>query len=130
MSLVLKIFLLVAEILYFGVLLHFMKKKMMMIRYSLIWIVLGVCMLVFTLFPNLMISFVKAIGVEYQMNGLFGIFIFFLLLMLLSMTAIVSGQTDSIRKLTQENALLEERLRKLEEAKTNSLDKEAGDVNV
>lgn len=122
MSLVLKIFLIVAEILYFGVLLHFMKKKMMMIRYSLIWIVLGVCMLVFTLFPNLMISFVKAIGVEYQMNGLFGIFIFFLLLMLLSMTAIVSRQTDSIRKLTQENALLEERLRKLEEAKTNSLD--------
>ena len=49
------------------------------------------------------------------MNGLFALSVFFIIIILMSLTSIVSKQTEKIRTLTQENALLEERIRKLEE---------------
>ena len=88
---------------------------MLSLKYSLLWLVAGVAMLIFTIFPLLTIRFVKLFGVESVMNGLFSILIFFILTIIMSLTAIVSRQSDKIRTLTQSQAILEERIRLLEE---------------
>lgn len=106
-----------AELLYFGLMVYFLRKKMLSIKYSLLWLVFGVVMLILTVFPSLMGKIVHLLGVESAMNGLFSILIFFMLTLIMSLTAIVSKQTERIRALTQSQALLEERMRELEARK-------------
>ena len=53
-------------------------------------------------------------GIELPINGLFTIGIGFIIMILMSLTAIVSGQKKEIRILIQKMALLEKRIRELE----------------
>lgn len=79
-------------------------------------------MLFFDLFPTLLTFMVHLFGIELPVNGIFAICIFFLIILLMSITSIVSKQTERIRTLTQYTATLEKRIRQLEEQ-----NKQAGD---
>lgn len=69
---------------------------------------------ILVLFPGLLDAFVKAVGIETPMYGLFVFAIFFILIIAMSLTAIVSKQTERIKDLAQDNAVLEKRVRELE----------------
>ena len=114
MSLTLQISMILAELVYFAVILFFLKKKTLSLKYTLIWLAGGLVMLVLTVFPMLMVKLVRLFGVQDQMNGLFSMLFFFVLMIIMSLTSIVSRQSDRIRALTQETALLEKRIRELE----------------
>lgn len=59
---------------------------------------------------------------ETPMYGLFVFAIFFILVIAMSLTAIVSKQTERIKNLAQENAALEKRVRELEMNKGAGVD--------
>ena len=114
MSLTLQISMILAELVYFTMIFCFLKKKMLTIKYSLLWLAFGIVMIVFTAVPTLMWRFMWMFGVESPMNGLFSVLLFFILTIIMSLTAIVSRQSERIRALVQSQALLEERIRELE----------------
>lgn len=114
MSQTLFIVMLCAEILYFALIFLFIKKKTLSLKYTFMWLIGGIVMVIFTVFPDLFIFLIKKSGVTSVMNGLFALCIFFVMIILMSLTSIVSKQADTIRKLTQDNALLEERIRNIE----------------
>ena len=91
-----------------------MKKKMLSLKYTLLWLFSGFAMGILVLFPGLLDAFVKAVGIETPMYGLFVFAIFFILVIAMSLTAIVSKQTERIKDLAQDNAVLEKRVRELE----------------
>lgn len=101
-------------VVYFLLILHFMKKKMLSLKYTLLWLFSGFAMGILVLFPGLLDAFVKAVGIENPMYGLFVFAIFFILVIAMSLTAIVSKQTERIKDLAQDNAVLEKRVRELE----------------
>ena len=68
-------------------------------------------------FPELLVWFVKLLGIESNMNGLYILCIAFIMMILMTLTAIVSRQQYKIRILIQEVSLLEKRIRELEERK-------------
>ena len=70
---------------------------------------------ILVLFPRILTYFVKIVGIQTPMNGLFISILFFVIIILMSLTSIVSKQTEKIRKLTQQIAMYEWRIRKLEE---------------
>ena len=115
MSLTLQLSMVIAELIYFGMIFYFLKKKMLSIKYSLLWLAFGIVMVVFTAFPGLFWRFSGLFGVESPMNGLFSILLFFVFTIIMSLTAIVSRQSERIRALVQSQALLEERIRRLED---------------
>ena len=115
MSPTLRIAMFLAEALYFILIFFFLKRKTLTLKYTFLWLLAGIVMVVFTAFPMWFVSLIKLCGVESNMNGLFALSVFFIIIILMSLTSIVSKQTEKIRTLTQENALLEERIRKLEE---------------
>ena len=80
------------------------------------------------IFPQLLVYLVRMLGIESPMNGLFVLCIGFIIIILMALTSIVSRQTMKIRILIQENAMLEKRLRELEEAgrKHTEMAKEEG----
>ncbi len=115
MSLTLQLSMIAAELIYFAVILYFLKKKTLSLKYTLIWLIGGLVMLILTIWPILMVRLVRLFGVQDQMNGLFSMLFFFILMIIMSLTSIVSKQSDRIRALTQETALLEKRIRELED---------------
>lgn len=114
MTIRLRIILCFAIVIYFLFLFLFLKKKTFSLKYTLFWILAGLGGIILVLFPELLNFIVQITEIHSVMNGLFVILDFFLILLLLSLTAIVSKQTDRIKNLVQDSALMEERIRKLE----------------
>lgn len=115
----LRITLIIAVFCYFVLILLFLKKKSLELKYSLLWLLAGTVMGIFVIWPELLKYLIKFLGIESTMNGLFVLCISFIVIILMSLTSIVSKQTMKIRTLIQENAMMEKRLRELEEESKN-----------
>lgn len=76
------------------------------LRYTLIWLILGVVFLAFDMIPQLQILISQALGINSSQNMLIFMSLGFLLVLLFNLTLIVSQQTKRIERLIQENALL------------------------
>ena len=110
----LQITLSIAVICYFIIILYYLKKKMLELKYTLIWLVAGVIMGVMIYFPELLVRFVRLLGIESNMNGLYILCIGFITMILMTLTSIVSRQQLKIRILIQEISMMEKRIRELE----------------
>ena len=95
---ILRVGLLLGAVCYLALILWLLKKKKLTVRYSIIWL----------------ISLTDLLGMAVPVNVVFLLVIAFILLLLLSLSSIVSGFAEKIKRLAQENALLEERVRRLE----------------
>lgn len=103
----------IALLCYFILILLFLKNKAIELKYTLLWIAAGTCMGILLLFPQVLTFFVHILGIESNMNGLFAFCIAFLMVLVMALTSIVSKQTRKIHRLIQEQALMEERIRRL-----------------
>lgn len=110
----LRLFLCVGVLLYFMLIFAFLKRKALSLKYTLLWIFAGVCMGFLVIFPDILSWFIHIVDIQTPTNGLFAIGMFFILIILISITSIVSKQSEHIKKLVQDNALLEKRVRELE----------------
>ena len=110
----LRIVLSAAVICYFIIILYYLKKRMLELRYTLIWIASGICMGIMVFFPKVLVDFVHLLGIESNMNGLFILCFAFIIAILMMLTAIVSRFALKIRTLIQEISMLEKRIRELE----------------
>lgn len=114
MSNTLRVVLIICIIVYYIIVFRLLKKKRLDLKYSLLWLLMGVVMAVLVIFPQLLKCICDVLGIVYGMNGLFTFAIGFCLMILMALTVIVSKQSGRIKSLVQENALLEERIRNLE----------------
>lgn len=117
MSNTLRYVILIGVFIYFYCIFYFLKKKALSLKYSLLWITTGIIMGIIALFPQIIYVFVKWIGIQTPVNGLYAICIFMMMLILISLTSIVSKQTERIKNLTQYIAILEKNVRELTDDK-------------
>lgn len=82
-------------------------------RYSLLWLFSSVVLLILSLSRSLLEFFSKLIGIYYPPSLLFLIAFIFLLLITLHFSAVISGLSDSNKRLAQEVALLRHSLEEL-----------------
>ena len=113
-DLVLRVALLVGVVCYFAVILFLLKRKKLTVRYAIVWLLSGVVLLIFAVFPYIVLVLRDLLKVQMPANLVFMLAIAFILLMLLSLTSIASGHAETERRLVQEHALLEQRVRVLE----------------
>lgn len=111
----LQITLCVAVVCYFIIILYYLKRKMLELKYTLLWLVAGVVMGVMIFFPESLGWFVRHLGIQSKMNGLFILCFAFSISILMALTSIVSRQQMKIKILIQELSMLEKRIRELEE---------------
>lgn len=111
----LRVALLVGIAIYFICIFTLLKKKSLNLKYTLLWIFLGIVFLLVVIFPVILRVPLQMIGVVEWTNGLFALLLLILLIINMSITAIVSKMNDRMRKLVQQCAMYEERIRKLEE---------------
>lgn len=110
----LQITLSIAVVCYFIIILYYLKRKMLELKYTLIWLAAGVIMGIMIYFPELLVRFVRVLGIESNMNGLYILCIAFIMMILMTLTSIASRQQLKIRILIQEISMLEKRVRELE----------------
>ena len=93
---------------------YLMKKGKLEVKYSIIWLAFSATMILFALFPYLVLVLGDISGVVNPVNFIFMTLFVFILLILLSVSAVISGFSTKIKRLAQANALLEKRVRELE----------------
>ena len=114
MSFNLRITLAVALVVYFVLILLFLKNKAIELKYTLLWLLAGLCMTVLVFYPGLLTRIIHLFGITDNMNGLFIFCIAFLMMLVMELTSIVSRQAGKIRSLTQGQAILEREVRELQ----------------
>jgi len=117
MNVVLQRFLIIAILIYFVILVYLISRKSLNLKYTLLWIFSGIVMFIMVLFPAILEDIIKFLGIVDLTNGLFALLNFFIMLILMSMTGIVSKINDKNKALVQQCALLEKRIRELENNK-------------
>lgn len=110
----LRITLIIGVICYFILILLFLKRRALELKYTLLWLVSGVALGIFVLFPQLLARMTRFFGIGTPVNGIYLLCIGFIIIILMALTSIASRQTMKIRALIQEIAMLEKRIRELE----------------
>ena len=91
-----------------------LKKGKMTVKYSLLWLGLAVVLVIFVICPYVVYVLRDLLDVEMPVNLVFMLMFCFVLVVLISLSIAVSQLAEKCKRLTQENALLEKRVRELE----------------
>jgi hypothetical protein len=86
------------------------RRKRMMERYAILWLVAGVTVLVLGLWKGLLTTLSHAVGIYYPPSVLFAVAFVFVLVMLVHFSMTVSRLSDQNTLLAQRLALLQQRL--------------------
>lgn len=86
------------------------RRKRLMERYAILWLVAGVTVLVLGLWQGLLTTLSHAVGIYYPPSALFAVTFLFVLVMLVHFSMTVSRLSDQNKVLAQRLALLQQRL--------------------
>lgn len=109
-----RIVILIGVIIFFGIIIRLIKKNSLDLKYTLLWIASGIIILIIDAFPQLFEIVMSLLGIRTYMYGVIMLGMGFLAMILMAITSIVSKQKQRIKTLIQQNALLEKRIRELE----------------
>ncbi|MBP3885361.1 MAG: DUF2304 domain-containing protein [Olsenella sp.] len=110
MPLILRLVLFVFSLVFFFAVFQLVRKERLQLKYSLMWMVLSIVVLLCAVFPNAVGAVSKALGVGVASNFVFLAGFVILIGICLSLSVIVSWQAKDIRCLVQQVALLNKRL--------------------
>lgn len=105
---------LVTSLFLLGLVLELVRRKKLTEEYSFVWLVCALALLVAALGRRIFLDRVAlAIGIYYPPAALLLVLVFFVFVASLSFSVVVSRQRQQIERLIEETALLEARLREL-----------------
>lgn len=112
---VLQILVIVGAVLFAALIIVFLRKGAFSLKYSLLWLFTAFFMLIIGIFPQVLVAVANVLGFELASNTLFTFLLGFIILILLQQTSVISQQNEKIKALAQTIALLEKRVRDIEE---------------
>lgn len=98
---------------------HLVKHDRLQLKYSLIWLGLGLFALICSLFPLPLFALGSFLGFMTPSNFVFACVVFYLLISCLVLSSIVSKQAIAIKNLTQRLAIVERELKLVEKGDAN-----------
>ena len=98
--------------------LELVRRRALMERYALLWLFSSGVVLVLAIWDNALSVLARQIGIVSGPNALFLVAVGFILLLLLHFSAAMSRLTDQSKVLAQRQAILEQRLSEVEQARS------------
>jgi hypothetical protein len=89
-----------------GLIFELVRRKRLMERYAILWLVAGATVLVLGLWQGLLTTLAHAVGIYYPPSALFAVVFVFVLVMLVHFSMSVSRLSDENKILAQRLALL------------------------
>ena len=105
-------------VLLFGVL-ELVRRRRLREKYALLWIWTAIVLLILSLWRGLVDSVAIALGISYGPLITIAVGALFVLVVLLHYSTVISALTDRSAVLAQQVAMLEERLRRLEDKQSD-----------
>jgi hypothetical protein len=99
-----------------AVIVQLIRRHRLREEYALVWLLASIAILVLSAFGGLVRLLASLVEVSYPPTLVLVVGLLFALLILLSQSVTISGQADRVRDLAQTVALLERRLRQVEQA--------------
>lgn len=113
MPLKLEIFLLILVISFLLAIIYIIKKKRLLLKYSLLWLASAIFMSISIVYPNLFYVLCNLLGIEIVSNLVFLIGFFILLILTFVLTIIVSEQKRKIVLLIEEIAIVKKEIKEI-----------------
>jgi hypothetical protein len=123
MDLKLQIFFICFALFFLFIILYYLVRKKLNLRYTLVWLITVTVLLVLAIFPVIVEKVGSLIGIVSPVNTVFLFSTLFMLIIILTLTGIVSHMNTRVYKLTQTQALLEKRVRELESRESQEKNK-------
>jgi|SRR5687767_9984175 len=109
------------------VVLELVRRRRVMERYALLWLLSSVVLLVLSIWSGLLEQLAASVGIETPSNALFAIAFMFTLVLLLHFSTVISGLTDQNKVLAQRLALLQQRVSELQQSGDRRFGKPSGE---
>ncbi|MCR8643147.1 DUF2304 domain-containing protein [Paenibacillus sp. N1-5-1-14] len=88
------------------IVIELIRRKKLEERYSILWFVVGIIMLILSLFPRMLEQIARLLHVVYAPSVLFFLGFIFSLIIILHLTTVISRMHRKMTRLIQEVALL------------------------
>ena len=105
--------LLIASIIVFIIILFFVIKRRLNIKYSIVWILWALFTLLLSIFPEIFYEFAHLLGIEMPVNAVFLIMAALLYFLTFYVYCMISKHNEEIIKLTYEVASLKKEVEEL-----------------
>jgi hypothetical protein len=105
----------------FGALIELVRRNRLKERYSFLWFITAGVLLTLALKRDWLEDFARIAGVYYPPTALFMLLVFFMLLILIHFSTVISRLLQDKQSLTQALGILESRVRKLEDERQDSV---------
>lgn len=89
---------------------YLIKRGRLLLRYSLMWMLLSILILIAAIFPQPILDLANLMGFSVGSNFIFSVAIFFLLILCMTQSQAISQQTLKNKTTIQQIALLEKRI--------------------
>ncbi len=110
-SIKIRIILLILLVLALCLVFRFVRRKELQLKYSLVWILVDLLMIIAVAIPNILGYISNLLGIYSVTNMLFFLGIMFVLAIIFSLTVALSRAAERIRQLSQQVALNEYKAR-------------------
>lgn len=117
----LQMFFIIAIICYLVVIVQLLKKKKLNLKYTLLWLIGAIVLLIATIFPRTVYFISSLIGIDTPINSALILAGIFVIIILITLTSIVSSLNQTVRSLTQKLGLLDRQVRELSEDKKDKM---------
>lgn len=114
MSVTLQLELLLGSVCLLVMIFYMLKKNLLSVKYSLLWLFFAAALILFAAVPYVVYVLRDILNIEIPVNLVFALLFCFVLLVLLSVSVAISQLAEKAKRLAQSNALLEKRVRELE----------------
>ena len=98
-----------------SIVLELVRRKKLQEKYSLLWLLTIVVLLVLSLWKDSLRLLAKVLGIEIPSNALFVVGLVFILAILLHFSVVISSFSTKNKELAQQFAILNWRVRQLEQ---------------
>lgn len=113
----LQIIMITASLLFLFYIITMLRNKKIELKYSLAWLLAGTSLLITAVFPGVLKFLSGLLNIIEPVNTLFLFIIFFMLLIIFTLTIAISRNANRVKTLTQEIGILKLELERLREAK-------------
>ena len=103
----LQLFMILGAVVLLLIIFALLKRGLMSVKYSLLWLLLAVGLVIAAAFPYVVYVLRDLLDIEMPVNLVFLLMFCFVLVVLLSLSIAISQLADKCKRLTQANAILE-----------------------
>ena len=111
----LKLYMILGAVILLAVIFCLLKRGLMSVKYSLLWLLLAVCLVIAAAVPYTVFVLRDLLDIQMPVNLIFLLMFCFVLVVLLSLSVAITQLAEKCKRLTQANAILEKRVRDLED---------------